>query len=61
MTYGLKEYKELLENNIQMLNDPMNCPFGADPYSQMSINIRHAKQEALTYAIEMMPEIVEDE
>lgn len=59
MTYGLKEYKELLERQIKKLDDPMECPWDCDPYSQTSINIRRAKQEALTYAIEMLPDIKE--
>lgn len=56
--YGLKEYKELLEQNIKMLDDPMQCPFGMDPLTDGAL-WRRAKQESLNYAIEMMPEIVE--
>lgn len=56
-TYGLPEYKALLERELKRLSDPNNVPFGCDPSSQMSINVRHAKQESIVYALEMLPEI----
>lgn len=59
MTYGLKEYKALLEKNLEELKNPMCVPFGADPFSQHSINVRHAKMESINYALEMLPEIKE--
>jgi len=51
----LKQYKELLEKAIREYNDPMNCPFGMDPYKE-GVIWRQAKQEALVYALEMLPE-----
>jgi len=59
MNYGLKEYKELLEKNLQQLKDPMSTPFGCDPHSNLSITVRYAKQESINYALEMLPEIKE--
>lgn len=56
-TYGLPEYKALLEREMMHLRDPNNVPFGCDPSSQMSINVRHAKMESINYALEMLPEI----
>ena len=59
MEYGLKEYKELLEKAYNNYNDPMSVPFGMNPYSYEANAYRLAKQEALNWAIEMLPEIVE--
>lgn len=53
--YGLKEYKALLERELLRLDDPNNTQFGLDPFCEMEINIRLAKQESINYAIEMMP------
>lgn len=57
--YGLKEYKELLERELLRLGDPNSTQFGLDPFCEMEINIRLAKQESINYAIEMLPEITE--
>lgn len=57
MNYGLKEYKELLENNLRELSDPMCVPFGMDPFSNQALDYRQAKIESINYAIEMLPEI----
>lgn len=57
MSYGLKEYKELIEKNLLELRDPMSTPFGCDPHSDLSITVRYAKMESINYAIEMLPEI----
>lgn len=54
--YGLKEYKELLENNLAELRNPMNVPFGMDPYCEMALCYRRWKQESIVYALEMLPE-----
>lgn len=53
--YGLKEYKELLEKALKAYSDPMECPCDLDPYKE-GVIYRRAKQEALTYALEMLPE-----
>jgi len=58
MKYGMKDYKELLEKAIRDYDDPMQCPFGMDPFTE-GARWRAAKQEALNYAIEMMPEFEE--
>lgn len=54
-TYGIKEYKELLEKAIKNYNNPMECPCEMDIYKE-GVIYRRAKQEALTYALEMLPE-----
>lgn len=59
MTYGLREYKELLEKNLQDLSDPMNVPFGVDPNGFEGIMYRKNKMESINYALEMLPEIKE--
>lgn len=59
MTYGLKEYKALLEKNMSDLKDPMSVPFGMDPFSQQATAYRTAKMESINYALEMLPEIKE--
>lgn len=55
MKYGIKEYIELLDRNIEMLKNPYEVAFGVDPHSGMSHAIRTAKMESLNYAIEMIP------
>lgn len=59
MSYGLKEYKALLEQELVDLRDPMNVPFGMDPFSSQSTGYRAAKAESINYALEMLPEIKE--
>jgi hypothetical protein len=59
MSYGLKEYKALLEKNLIDLRNPMSTPFGCDPHSDLSITVRYAKMESINYALEMLPEIKE--
>lgn len=58
MKYGLKEYKELLEKAYEDYSKPLSVPFGMDPYSHEANIYRFAKQEALNYALEMLPELV---
>lgn len=58
MSYGLREYKELLEKALASYNDPMSCPFGMDPLRE-GAQWRLAKQEAFLYALEMLPEVPE--
>lgn len=55
--YGLKEYKELLEQALLELQSPMSVPFGMDPHSEMGKCYRRWKQESIVYAIEMLPEV----
>lgn len=59
MTYGLREYKALLEKNLEDLKNPMNIPFGMDPFTSDATAYRTAKMESINYAIEMLPEIKE--
>lgn len=59
MSYGLKEYKELLERNLIDLADPYNVPFGMDPFSGQAKDYRRNKSESINYAVEMLPEIKE--
>lgn len=59
MSYSLKEYKALLEQNLVDLRDPMNVPFGMDPLSSQATGYRAAKAESINYALEMLPEIKE--
>lgn len=59
MTYGLKEYKALLQKNLRDLHNPMSVPFDMDPHSSHATNYRAAKRESINYAIEMLPEIKE--
>lgn len=59
MTCGLREYKALIEKNLEELKDPMNVPFGVDPNSYEGILYRKNKMETINYAIEMLPEIKE--
>jgi hypothetical protein len=56
MEYGLKEYKRLLEQAIDVWHDPYSVPFGMDSDSDVAHMWRRCKQEAITWAIEMMPE-----
>lgn len=53
--YGLKEYKALLEKVIERYNNPLECPFTLDPNSAEATAYRRYWQEALTYALEMLP------
>lgn len=59
MSYRLREYKELLEKNLEELKNPMNIPFGMDPKGGPAVDYRRNKREAISYAIEMLPEIKE--
>lgn len=59
MSYGLKEYKDLLEQNLRDLRNPMSIPFGMDPLTSEATAYRTAKMESINYAIEMLPEIKE--
>lgn len=59
MSYGLKEYKALLEQNLRDLRNPMSVPFGMNPSSPEATGYRAAKMESINYALEMLPEIKE--
>lgn len=59
MSYGLKEYKDLLEQNLRDLRNPMSIPFGMDPFTSEATAYRKAKMESINYALEMLPEIKE--
>lgn len=59
MSYGLKEYKELLEKNLKDLKNPNNVPFGMDPFGNVAALYRRNKSESINYALEMFPEIKE--
>lgn len=59
MSYGLKEYKALLEKNLADHQNPMSVPFGMDPFSSQATGYRSAKAESINYALEMLPEIKE--
>lgn len=54
--YGLKEYKELLEKAYKKYQNPMECPFGMDPYKEGAF-YRQNKLEMLQWCLEMLPEI----
>lgn len=60
MSYGIKEYKALLESALERYKNPMECPFGMDPYSNEALIYRNSRMEAINWCIEMLPEI-EDE
>jgi hypothetical protein len=53
--YGIKEYKELLEKALQDYKNPMECPFGMDPYSNEGVLYRQSKREVLQWCLEMLP------
>lgn len=57
--YGMKDFKELLEKRLKECDDPMNIPFGCDPYSQSSINRRMQQKATYSYVLEMLPEQIE--
>ncbi len=57
--WTLKDYKDLLEDSLKAYNDPMNCPFGMDPHTD-GVLWRKAKQEAILFALEMLPEIKDE-
>lgn len=57
--YGLKDFKELMEKRFKECDDPMNIPFGCDPFSQASINRRAIQKETYNYVLEMLPEQIE--
>lgn len=59
MSYGLKEYKALLEQNLRDLSNPMHIPFTMDPFTSEATAYRTAKMESINYALEMLPEIKE--
>ena len=59
MSYGLKEYKALLEKNFEDLKNPLNVPCSLIPYTIEAKAWQVAKQESINYAIEMLPEIKE--
>lgn len=59
MSYGLKEYKELLEKNLDSLKSPLSVPFGMDPSSVAANSYRRNKMESINYAIEMLPESID--
>lgn len=59
MTYGLKEYKALLEKNLEDMKNPMDVPFSLIPYSIEAVRWQYAKRESINYALEMLPEIKE--
>jgi hypothetical protein len=54
--YGMKEYKELLEKALLKYNNPMECPFGMDPYVEGRIH-RTAIQDTLVWCLDMLPEV----
>lgn len=54
--YGLKEYKELLEKALKKYDNPMECPFGMDPYNE-GVAYRRNKQETIVWCLDMLPEI----
>lgn len=53
--YGLKEYAALLEKALKSYENPMECPFGMDPYTD-GIIYRQSKREATVWCLEMLPE-----
>jgi hypothetical protein len=53
--YGLKEYKELLEKAYKRYQNPMECPFGMNPYTEGAF-YRQNKLEMLQWCLEMLPE-----
>lgn len=57
--YGMKDFKDLMEKRFKECDDPMNIPFGCDPFSQSSINHRAIKKETYNYVLEMLPEQIE--
>ena len=54
--YGLKEYKALLEKALKVYGNPMECPFGMDPYTDGAL-YRRSKREILLWCLEVLPEI----
>lgn len=59
MSYGLKEYKALLEKNFNDLKNPLNVPCQLNPFGDSGNAYRYAKMESINYAIEMLPESID--
>jgi hypothetical protein len=53
--YEMKEFKDLIETQIKKLDNPMECPFGMDPFADGRVH-RKAQQSILNWVMEMMPE-----
>lgn len=56
MNKELEKYKNLLESYLKELDSEMCCPFGMDPNTEGKL-WRKAKQEAIVWCLEMLPEI----
>lgn len=57
MEYGLKEFKELLEQRLKECDDPMSVPFGVDPHSYYGKDIRLIRKSVYRDVLEQFPEI----
>jgi len=54
--YTFEDFKGLIEKAFEDYKNPMNVPFGMDPYSDQAITYRNAKREVLNWVLEMMPD-----
>lgn len=55
--YGLKEFRELMEQRLKDYDNPMHIPFGMIPYSSEANCYRRWKKNAYRDVLEMIPEI----
>lgn len=55
--YGLKEFRELMEQRLKDYDDPMHIPFGMIPYGGQAKDYQRLKRETYRDVLEMIPEI----
>lgn len=58
MDYGLTEFKELLEKRYKDCDDPMNIPFGCDPFSDQSKFRRQIQKQTYQDVLEQFPDSI---
>lgn len=57
MSYGIREFKTLMENSFEAYGKVGSTPFPMDPYSREAVQLRNNKREAYQYVLEMMPDV----
>lgn len=58
MDYGLKEFRELMENRYKECDDPMSVPFGVDPHGGYSKDLRCIRKEVYRDVLENFPDSI---